>query len=50
MTSEQLAAAGLNRSAAHWDFMVGSPELEIDGETPDGQRTPIIRAGSWTLR
>jgi aminopeptidase len=49
MTPEQLAAAGLNRSAAHWDFMVGSPELEIDGETPDGQRTPIIRAGAWML-
>lgn len=50
MTPEQLASAGANSSAAHWDFMVGSPELEIDGETADGQRTPIIRAGAWMLR
>jgi aminopeptidase len=50
MTPEQLAAAGANSSAAHWDFMVGSPELEIDGETADGQRMPIIRNGAWLLR
>jgi aminopeptidase len=50
MTSEQLVAAGANTSAAHWDFMVGSPELEIDGETADGQRTQIIRNGAWMLR
>jgi aminopeptidase len=50
MTPEQLAAAGANTSAAHWDFMVGSAELEIDGEAADGQRTPIIRAGAWMLR
>jgi leucyl aminopeptidase (aminopeptidase T) len=29
--------------------MVGSPELEIDGETADGTRVPIIRAGAWRL-
>ena len=50
LSAEQLAAAGANSSAAHWDFMVGSPELEIDGETVDGQRTPIIRSGAWALR
>jgi aminopeptidase len=50
MSPEQLMAAGLNSSAAHWDFMVGSPELEIDGETTNGQRTPIIRSGAWVLR
>jgi aminopeptidase len=49
MTPEQLTAAGANSSAAHWDFMVGSPELEIEGETADGQRTPIIRNGAWML-
>jgi aminopeptidase len=50
MTPEQLLEAGANKSAAHWDFMVGSSELEIDGETADGQRTPIIRSGAWILR
>jgi aminopeptidase len=50
MTPEELLAEGANSSAAHWDFMVGSPELEIDGETSDGQRTPIIRNGAWMLQ
>ena len=50
MTPEQLAAAGANTSAVHWDFMVGSPELEVDGETANGQRVPILRNGTWMLR
>jgi aminopeptidase len=49
MTPKQLVEAGANKSAAHWDFMVGSSELEIDGETSDGQSTPIIRSGAWML-
>ncbi|HEX9069657.1 MAG TPA: aminopeptidase [Ktedonobacterales bacterium] len=49
MSVEQLAAEGANDSAAHWDFMIGSPELEIDGETADGQLVPIIRNGAWRL-
>jgi leucyl aminopeptidase (aminopeptidase T) len=46
----QLAAAGANSSAAHWGFMVDSHELEIDGETAERTRTPIIRFGTWMLR
>jgi pimeloyl-ACP methyl ester carboxylesterase len=42
-------AAGANNNAAHWKFMIGSPELKIDGETADGQRTPLIRNSAWML-
>src|SRR5699024_6019531 len=31
MTEEELAAAGLNRSHTHVDFMVGSDQMNIDG-------------------
>ena len=48
MTPEQLAAAGVNTSLQHVDFMVGSPALHIDGETASGERVPVFRDGTWT--
>ena len=39
----------INTSAIHCDFMIGSPELDVDGITRDGQRVPILRAGDWQL-
>ena len=39
----------VNRSGAHVDFMVGSPELDVDGVTRDGERVPVLRDGDWTL-
>lgn len=49
MTPEQLVAKGLNWSNAHTDFMIGSAELDIDGETADGQVVPVFRKGRWAL-
>jgi aminopeptidase len=46
-TPEQL---GVNDSATHVDFMVGSPELEIDGVEPDGATVPLLREGRWQLQ
>ncbi|MFL5953190.1 MAG: aminopeptidase [Gaiellaceae bacterium] len=40
---------GLNVSTVHTDFMVGRPELEIDGLTKDGQAIPILREETWQL-
>ncbi|MGX7352843.1 aminopeptidase [Enterococcus canis] len=47
MTDEELAAAGLNRSQTHVDFMVGSDQMDIDGIREDGSRVPIFRKGDW---
>lgn len=42
-------AACVNESATHVDFMIGSPELEVDGVTADGERVRILRGGDWQL-
>ena len=40
---------GMNVSAVHTDFMVGGPELAVDGITKDGERVPILREETWRL-
>jgi aminopeptidase len=39
----------MNISTVHTDFMVGGPELNVDGLTKDGARIPIIREDQWQL-
>jgi aminopeptidase len=39
----------MNVSAVHTDFMVGGPELAVDGITKDGERVPILREETWQL-
>ena len=46
---EGLAARGLNQSLEHVDFMVGGPEMEIDGEAATGERVPLMRRGLWAF-
>ena len=46
---EEHVAAGLNQSATHTDFMVGSPEVEIDGVEAGGAAVPLLREGIWQL-
>jgi aminopeptidase len=46
---EDAHAAGMNHSDTHTDFMVGSPELEVDGIESDGTSVPILREGVWVL-
>lgn len=38
---------GLNESLMHVDFMIGSPELNIDAETESGEVVPLFRDGKW---
>jgi len=40
---------GMNISTVHTDFMVGRPELEVDGLTKDGKSVPILRDETWQL-
>jgi aminopeptidase len=40
---------GMNVSTVHTDFMVGGPELAVDGITKDGGRVPILREETWQL-
>ncbi|KAA0564744.1 aminopeptidase [Bacillus sp. CH30_1T] len=47
MTAEQLRKVGFNESMIHVDFMIGSAQLDIDGEKEDGTFEPIFKAGDW---
>jgi aminopeptidase len=47
--ADEQAAAGLNESATHIDFMVGSPDVEIDGVEAGGGTVPLLRDGAWQL-
>jgi aminopeptidase len=49
MTREELAKKGLNSSITHVDFMIGSGEMDVDGELADGTREPIMRNGNWAF-
>ncbi|MEO3944924.1 aminopeptidase [Gorillibacterium sp. CAU 1737] len=49
MSQEELAQHGLNNSLTHVDFMIGSAEMDIDGELADGTLEPVFRAGNWAL-
>ena len=40
---------GMNISGVHTDFMVGGPELSVDGITKDGTAIPILREDVWQL-
>ncbi|PEA53411.1 aminopeptidase [Bacillus pseudomycoides] len=49
MSKEDLKENGLNDSITHVDFMIGSANLDIDGETSDGKLEPIFRKGNWAF-
>jgi aminopeptidase len=39
----------VNKSSIHVDFMIGSPELDVDGLTADGGVVPLLRGGAWQV-
>jgi aminopeptidase len=49
MSDERAAAAGLNDSLVHVDFMIGTPDTDVDGVRDDGTREPIMRAGRFVI-
>jgi aminopeptidase len=46
---ESAAELGINRSATHTDFMVGSPDVTVTGIHTDGQRRVILANETWQL-
>ena len=39
----------VNDSQIHIDFMIGSPELDVDGITETGEHVPVLRGGAWQI-
>lgn len=49
LTDEEFNAAGGNTSLTHIDFMIGSPQMDIDGIKEDGMREAVMRSGEWAF-
>lgn len=47
MDKVALLAHGVNQSATHVDFMLGTDDLNIDGIKDDGTVVPVFRDGTW---
>ena len=48
-TLEQCRDMGINSSMIHEDFMIGSEDLDIVGETESGDRIQIFKNGNWAF-
>ena len=49
MSKEELKECGLNDSITHVDFMVGTADLSITGQTWDGREVPIFVNGNFVI-
>jgi aminopeptidase len=47
LTEQELAARGANSSLIHVDWMIGSPETDVDGIDAAGRAEPLMRQGAW---
>jgi len=39
----------INQSSIHVDFMIGGPDVDVDGLGPNGDAVPVLRAGDWQI-
>lgn len=49
MSKEALLSAGVNDSATHVDFMLGTDDMNITGIKADGTEVPVFRDGDWAF-
>lgn len=47
LSADEIASRGGNASMIHVDWMIGGPETDIDGITPEGESVPVFRKGEW---
>jgi aminopeptidase len=49
LAPEEQLARGINQSRLHTDFMVGGPEVAVDGLLADGTEISLLRDDVWQL-
>lgn len=49
LTLEEKENAGINNSLNHVDFMIGTEDMNITGETEEGEKISIFENGNWSF-
>jgi len=49
MTLEEVTKRGINHSASHVDFMIGTRDLSVIGTSIDGTKHVIFKDGNWAI-
>jgi aminopeptidase len=49
LSREERIERGFNAASSHVDFMIGGPDVAVDGVTADGRTVPLLRQDRWLL-
>jgi aminopeptidase len=49
MNDEELDGHGVNDSLTHVDFMIGTNDMMIVGESESGEKTVVLKDGEWAI-